>query len=76
MDRHAVTVREFRRFVGETAYVTVAERALDAAQYPEADLALLTPGSLVFRRTRGTVELRDFRNSGDGHGSSAAAAVR
>jgi len=31
MDRHAVTVREFRRFVAETAYVTVAERALDAA---------------------------------------------
>jgi sulfatase modifying factor 1 len=62
MDRHAVTVREFRRFVTATAYVTVAERPLDAAQYPEADLALLTPGSLVFRRAHGPVDLRDFRN--------------
>jgi sulfatase modifying factor 1 len=32
VDRHPVTVREFRRFVAETGYVTVAERPL----YPAA----------------------------------------
>ena len=62
MDRHAVTVREFRRFVTATGYVTVAERPLDAAQYPDADPDLLKPGSLVFRKTHGPVDLRDFRN--------------
>ncbi|MGO9143841.1 MAG: SUMF1/EgtB/PvdO family nonheme iron enzyme, partial [Streptosporangiaceae bacterium] len=33
MDRHPVTVTEFRRFVSETGYVTVAERPLAAADY-------------------------------------------
>src|SRR3954449_8897156 len=62
IDRHPVTVGEFRRFVTETSYVTVAERALDAAQYPDADPALLVPGSLVFRKTAGPVDLDDHRN--------------
>src|SRR3954451_4658396 len=61
IDRHAVTVGEFRRFVAETGYVTVAERPIDAARYPGADPDLLTPGSLVFRQARGPVDLRDFR---------------
>jgi sulfatase modifying factor 1 len=62
MDRHPVTVAEFRRFVSDTGYVTVAERPLDAAQYPDADPDLLVPGSLVFRKPRGPVDLRDVRN--------------
>ena len=62
MDRHPVTVTEFRRFVSETGYVTVAERPLAAADYPEADPALLIPGSLVFHRTPGPVDLRDYHN--------------
>ena len=37
IDEHTVTVAEFRRFVKDTGYVTLAERPLDAAQYPEAD---------------------------------------
>jgi len=61
IDRHPVTVAEFRRFVRETSYVTVAERAPDAADYPAADPALLVPGSLVFRRPPGRVTLRDPR---------------
>jgi len=60
IDRHPVTVGEFRRFVSETGYVTVAERPLDAAHYPNAEPDLLVPGSLVFRKTRGPVDLRDF----------------
>ena len=53
MDEHPVTAAEFRRFVRETGYVTVAERPLDPEQYPDADPDLLVPGSLVFRKTRG-----------------------
>jgi formylglycine-generating enzyme required for sulfatase activity len=37
MDTTPVTAAQFRRFVRETAYVTVAERPLDAALYPDAD---------------------------------------
>src|SRR5438270_7720711 len=59
MDDHPVTVAEFRRFVKATRYVTVAERAPDPAQYPDADPALLRPGSLVFHATDGPVDLRD-----------------
>jgi formylglycine-generating enzyme len=59
IDDHPVTVAEFRRFVTATGYVTVAERPLDPAQYPGADPALLSPGSLVFFATRGPVDLRD-----------------
>lgn len=59
MDDHPVTVTEFRRFVKATGYVTVAERALDPGQYPDADPALLHPGSLVFHQAPGPVDLRD-----------------
>jgi sulfatase modifying factor 1 len=61
IDRHPVTVAEFRRFVSETGYVTEAERELVAERYPDADPALLVPGSLVFRPTAGPVSLRDVR---------------
>jgi formylglycine-generating enzyme len=62
MDSHAVTVSEFRRFVTETGYVTVAERPLDPGDYPEADPSLLVPGSLVFRPSEGPVDLRNWAN--------------
>jgi formylglycine-generating enzyme len=62
IDERPVTVREFRRFVKDTGYVTVAERPLDPEQYPDADPALLVPGSLMFQPTRGPVDLRDYRN--------------
>jgi formylglycine-generating enzyme len=62
MDTRPVTVEEFRRFVKATGYVTVAQRPLDPADYPDADPTLLVPGSLVFRRTAGPVDLRDYRN--------------
>ena len=53
MDERTVTVAEYRRFVTATGYVTVAERPLDPADYPDADPALLVPGSLVFHRHEG-----------------------
>ncbi|HKE52284.1 MAG TPA: formylglycine-generating enzyme family protein [Actinomycetes bacterium] len=62
IDRHPVTVNQFRGFVNATGYVTTAERPPDPADYPDADPALLVPGSLVFRRTAGPVDLSDFRN--------------
>jgi sulfatase modifying factor 1 len=62
MDEHPVTVAEFRRFVKATGYVTWAEIAPDAADYPDADPALLVAGSLVFQPTQGPVDLRDYRN--------------
>jgi formylglycine-generating enzyme len=62
MDEHPVTAAEFRRFVRETGYVSFCERELDPAAYPDADPELLVPGSLVFRKTSGPVDLRDFTN--------------
>jgi formylglycine-generating enzyme len=62
IDEHPVTVAEFRRFIKATGYVTCAERAPDPNDYPDADPALLVPGSLVFRMTEGPVDLRDPRN--------------
>jgi len=62
IDRHQVTVAEFRRFVAATDYVTLAERPLDPAMYPGADPDLLVPGALVFHKTAGPVDLNDYRN--------------
>ena len=62
LDRHPVTNREFASFVKDTGYVTVAERPIDPALYPGAPRENLVPGSLVFTRTSGPVNLRDYTN--------------
>ena len=61
IDTKTVTAAQFRRFVRETGYVTVAERPLDPADYPDADPDLLVPGSLVFRRAPEPTPLIDIR---------------
>jgi formylglycine-generating enzyme len=61
IDPCPVTNAEYARFVAATGYKTVAERPLDPALFPGVPAAALRPGSLVFRRTRGPVDLRDFR---------------
>ena len=58
MQAHQVTNADFAEFVDATGYVTVAERPLDPADYPGAPAANLVPGSMVFRRTSGPVDLR------------------
>jgi sulfatase modifying factor 1 len=55
-----VTNSDFTRFVDATGYITVAERPLDAADYPGAPVENLQPGSMVFHRTAGPVDLRDL----------------
>jgi len=60
IDRHPVTVAEFRRFVKATGYETWAERAPRAEFYPDADPDLLVAGSLVFEKTDGPVNLGDY----------------
>src|SRR5215472_17480364 len=51
IDTRPVTVAEFRRFVKQTGYLTLAEQAPDPARFPGAEPELLVPGSLVFRKT-------------------------
>jgi sulfatase modifying factor 1 len=58
MDRHPVTNAAFARFVEATGYVTLAERALDPADFPGI-AELLVPGSVVFRTPRHGGEPRD-----------------
>ncbi len=60
IDRTPVTNKQFRKFVNETGYVTVAEIKPDAADYPGALPHMLKAGSLVFTPPKGPVDLRDW----------------
>jgi formylglycine-generating enzyme required for sulfatase activity len=48
IDRHEVTNDEFAAFVKATGYVTVAERAVDAATHPDLPADMREPGAVVF----------------------------
>ncbi|MGF7123062.1 formylglycine-generating enzyme required for sulfatase activity [Rhodococcus sp. AG1013] len=58
IETHQVTNAQYARFVRDTGYVTVAERPLDPADFPGAPVENLQPGSMVFTRTAGPVDLR------------------
>lgn len=69
MDETEVTNSEFKKFVEETGYVTVAEREIDWEEMkkqvppgtPKPHDSILQPGSLVFKKTRESVpNLYDF----------------
>ncbi len=60
IDVHAVTNSEYTAFVAATGHVTVAEKVPDAADYPDARPDMLFAGSLVFKKTRGPVDTRDW----------------
>jgi formylglycine-generating enzyme len=62
MDRYTVTNEQFERFVDATGYVTLAERPLNAADFPGAPLENLVPGSMLFHKTVGAVDLRNYAN--------------
>jgi formylglycine-generating enzyme len=59
MAEHPVTVAQFRRFVKATGHVTWAEKAPNAADYPEVAVEQLVPGSGVFTGAPGPVDLSD-----------------
>src|SRR5262245_3912920 len=59
IDPHPVTNNEFAAFVAVTGYVTLAERAPSAADYPGANVALLVAGSSVFVPPDRPVDLTD-----------------
>ena len=57
-----VTNEQFVRFVEATGYLTLAERPLNAADFPGAPPENLVPGSMVFHMTSGPVDLRNYVN--------------
>lgn len=61
VDEHPVTNAEFRRFVKDTGWVTVAETEPDPEDFPDADPDELGPGSQVFTPTDKAVPLDDWR---------------
>jgi formylglycine-generating enzyme required for sulfatase activity len=62
IDRYAVTNAQFARFVEATGYITVAECPLNPEEFPGAPTENLVPGSMVFHKTRGPVDLRHPAN--------------
>jgi formylglycine-generating enzyme required for sulfatase activity len=60
IDRTPVTNRQFKRFVKETGYVTLAEIPPDPKDYPGALPHMLYAGSLVFLPPSHPVDLRDW----------------
>jgi formylglycine-generating enzyme len=61
MDAYLVTNAAKRRLVKATGYSTLAERPLNPADFPGVDLAMLVPGSLVFRNPGRPIDLHDVR---------------
>lgn len=60
IDRTPVTNRQFKTFVRETGYITVAEKVPDAKDYPGALPNMLYAGSLVFSPPPNVTDLRDW----------------
>jgi formylglycine-generating enzyme required for sulfatase activity len=59
MDKAPVTNEQFNRFIEATGYLTVAERPLNPDDYPGAKPEMLAPGSIVFKKPPGRVDLRN-----------------
>jgi formylglycine-generating enzyme len=59
MDTHEVTNAQFEKFAQATGYITVAERPLNAKDYPGVSPDKLVPGSAVFSPPAHKVSLDD-----------------
>ncbi|MEQ1486232.1 formylglycine-generating enzyme family protein [Methyloglobulus sp.] len=59
MDRTEVTNAQYERFVTASKYVTVAEKAPSAEEFPNAPVDMLVPGSVVFTPPDKPVQLND-----------------
>jgi sulfatase modifying factor 1 len=62
IDKCEVTNAEYKKFIDDTGYVTVAERPLDPADYPGANPEMLVPGALVFKKASAPVSLNSYFN--------------
>src|SRR4051812_26669784 len=62
MDCHTVTNRNFEQFVKSTGYVTLAEKPVNAEDYPGAKPDMLAPSSVMFKRAKGPVDLSNPHN--------------
>ena len=68
MDRYEVTNAQFKAFVDDTGYKTIAERPIDweemkkqvPAGTPKPPDSVLAAGSLVFKKTKTPVDLRNY----------------
>jgi sulfatase modifying factor 1 len=61
IEQHPVSNAQFEEFVADTGYVTMAERPLDRALFPDLAESELEPGALVFAPTPGPVDLSNWR---------------
>jgi formylglycine-generating enzyme required for sulfatase activity len=60
IDKYPVTNKQFQKFVKETGYVTFAEKAPKAEDYPDANPEQLVPGSAVFIKPNRPVAPQTF----------------
>ncbi len=60
MDKTVVTNDQFAKFVAATGYVTIAEKAPTAEEFPTAPKENLVAGSTVFTRSAGPVPLDNY----------------
>jgi sulfatase modifying factor 1 len=60
IDRCTVTNAEFREFIEQTRYTTVAQRPLNPVDFPGLAGELLAPGSMVFHKTDRAVNLSHY----------------
>ena len=62
IDAYEVTNEDYKKFVEETHYITVAERPLNPDDYPGINPEMLEPGALVFQKATGPVDLSSYFN--------------